>query len=395
MKIALFEDFFHPSAGYNINVLSKYLSKDGHEIVIFTSEINKSPKKLLDFFDANNIEEMDLEFSRKYRVEIIRLKTLFFFSGRAIIRLKHLNLIRKHSPDIIFVSGNDTFVGILFTLLYFTLGIPLLFNSSMVEMASENRFSKLFRLFYKKFITPIIVKNRIITIRSQDDPYVNEFLGIPFELAPFISFGVDLELFKPIKNKAIIRENLGVPKDAFVFIYAGKLNESKGFSLLVEALMIPFNSNRKACFLIVGDTDKSNVGILHELIHTSPNTVIHFPTQQYERLSDFYAMSDVALFPRQISLSFYNAQGCGLPVIAEENNVNKDRLSHGNGFTFEYGNSHDMFQKMIYLLNMENIDYSKMSKNAYNYAVKNFDYRKLIGQYERIFDSVIDKCTNR
>jgi glycosyltransferase involved in cell wall biosynthesis len=394
MKIALFEDFFHPKAGYNINILSKYLSRAGHEIFIFTSEINKSPKRLINFFDVSNIEEKDFEFSHRHNVTIIRLKTLFFYSGRSIIRLKYLETIKKFSPDLLFISGNDTYVGILLTLLYPKLGIPLLFNSSMVEMASENRFSKIFRLFYKKFITPLIIKHNILTIRTQDDPYVMKFLGIPSELAPFIPYGIDLELFKPTDNNNAIREELGIPNNAFVIIYAGKLDESKGFSILFESLMFPFKDRRNLYFLIIGDSDKIISAKLNDLTISSSNNIIHFPTQHYERLSNFYAMSDLAIFPKQISLSFFNAQGCGLPVIAEKNNVNIDRLSHGNGLVFESGNAYDLIQKMKYIIDLDDKEYSRLSENAIKYVVENFDYNKLVLLYVDVFEMVIKNYRN-
>lgn len=38
MKIVHVEDFFHPDAGYQINILPKYMAKMGHEVVVITSE---------------------------------------------------------------------------------------------------------------------------------------------------------------------------------------------------------------------------------------------------------------------------------------------------------------------------------------------------------------------
>ena len=72
MKIVHIEDFFHPDAGYQINVLAKYQANAGHEVIILTSEIDKIPDFLTIFFGKDNIEQKDREYESKYGVKIIR-----------------------------------------------------------------------------------------------------------------------------------------------------------------------------------------------------------------------------------------------------------------------------------------------------------------------------------
>ena len=62
MKIINIEDFFHPNAGYQINIISKYLAKFGHEVIIITADMAKIPNQLTSFFGKiilkNTIENM-------------------------------------------------------------------------------------------------------------------------------------------------------------------------------------------------------------------------------------------------------------------------------------------------------------------------------------------------
>ena len=73
MKIVNIEDFFHPDAGYQINILSKYLASFGHEVIIITAETDKIPDELTAFFKRDNIEQLDKDYTEKYGVKIIRL----------------------------------------------------------------------------------------------------------------------------------------------------------------------------------------------------------------------------------------------------------------------------------------------------------------------------------
>ena len=73
MKVVNVEDFFHPDAGYQINILSKYLVALGHEVTIITSEMEKVPTTLTSFFGRENIEGRDQAYSNQYGVKILRL----------------------------------------------------------------------------------------------------------------------------------------------------------------------------------------------------------------------------------------------------------------------------------------------------------------------------------
>jgi glycosyltransferase involved in cell wall biosynthesis len=385
MKIIKFEDFFHPHAGYNINILAKYLSKNGHELIIITSEIEKSPGYLRSFFDCSNIEEKDRVFEQENNVIIERVKTHLFISGRAIVSLKVFKRMLSYRPDIIFINGNDTFVGVLSTIGHNCFKVPIIYSSSMVEMASTNRLNWLFRFFYRLLVAPIIRRNKIKVIRTQDDDYVARFLGIPLTLAPHISLGVDTDMFFPSNKPIDLLNQLELSINDFVVIYAGKIDVSKGADILFSVLKAKIESYKRIVFVIIGNVNTDVHVSFDETVRHSNNKIIHLPTALYSELNKFYHVSDLAIFPRQISLSFFNVQACGLPVIAESNNINDERLSHGNGYVFEYGNSSDLLDKIISVSMLDQESYNLMSKKSVDYIKNNFDYNKLINDYIELF----------
>ena len=157
MKIVHVEDFFHPDAGYQINVLPKYLAKFGHEQVIITSEMDKIPDNLTQFFGRENIEKRDRKYEEKYHVKIIRLPLHGFVSGRAIFSGKLISAIKGLSPDVLYIHGNDTLTGIRLLLARKRFNCRIVTDSHMLEMASKNPFNTYFRRFYKTLITPILI----------------------------------------------------------------------------------------------------------------------------------------------------------------------------------------------------------------------------------------------
>lgn len=382
MKIVHIEDFFHPNAGYQINILPKYLVKKGMENFILTSEIDNVPENLTSFFGRENLEKFDKEYEKLTGVKIIRVPVKRFLSSRAVFGKELDRVVDQIQPDIVYVHGNDTLIGMKYIWKQKRLKFALISDSHMLEMASVNRFNKLFRGFYKTFVTPRIVENKLTIIRTQDDPYVEKCLGIPLEQAPWISYGSDTLLFHPdqIEKKQFRKEN-SIPEDAFVIIYAGKLDESKGGLLLAKTLQQKFDADRKVVFVVVGNASGEYGRLVEKQFATSENTILRFPTQRYVDLAHYFKGADLAIFPRQCSLSFYDVQACGLPVISEDNNINVARCSHQNGMNFKQEDVNDFRNKIQFCINMDRNSYAEMQDRAFNYIKSEYDYSRKADEY--------------
>lgn len=385
MNIVQIEDFFHPNAGYQINIVSKYLVKFGHRVTIITADMKNVPEELTKFFGRENIEKYDKDYENLTGVKIIRVPVKKFISGRAVFSKKLYKLVDNLTPDILYVHGNDTLPGIHYISKLGRLDYALVSDSHMLEMASTNRFNKVFRMFYKKIITPKIIKYNMTVIRTQDDPYVEKCLGIPLKQAPWISYGSDTLLFHPddmIRKK--FRNDNNISDKAFVILYAGKLDEAKGGKLLAKTLQKKFNTSKEVVIIVVGNMVGEYGKTVEKIFKESENRILRFGTQSYLDLAKFYQSVDLVLFPRQCSLSFYDVQACGLPVIFEDNNINIDRCKHNNGWTFKSGDIDDFRNKIEYVLNFPEDKYNTVKKSAYKYIIDNYDYEIKAREYDRI-----------
>lgn len=393
MKIVHIEDYFHPDAGYQINILPKYMKKAGYDVTIITSEMDKIPESLTGFFGRDKILDKDKNYTRKYGVKIIRLPLRAFVSGRAVFRFKDiLRTIKNEDPDVIYVHGNDTLTGIRYLLNYKKLNHPLIMDSHMLEMASQNKFNKIFRWGYKHFITPIVKKNKIQVIRTQDDQYVEKCLGIPLSQAPWITVGSDTMLFHPdINRKKQFREKNGIDENDFVILYAGKLDESKGGMLLAEAVKEKFPCEKNIVVCVVGKTVGEYGEKVEALFQESENRVLRYPTQKYEDLAMFYQAADLAVFPRQCSLSFYDVQACGLPVIFEDNNINVGRICKNNAIAFKHDNVKDFKEKMCMIADMNKEQFENMQKDAIDYVSRGYDYKKIAERYCELIEKEVQR----
>ena len=395
MRIVHCEDFFHPDAGYQLNILARYMQSMGHEVIILTSELKKMPAFLTDFFGVENIAERDQEYTRETGVQIIRVPIIKYYSGRSIYRPGHFKKLDSLNPDVVFFHGEDTYLGIRATWRLKRFPYPILFDDHMTDIASKNPLSPLFRKFYRTFMAPKINKNKLTVIRTFDEDFIFEHYGISRDFAPYIGFGSNLQLFHPdVAARDLTRKELGISNDDFVVVYAGKLDEFKGGLLLAEVVKEPFTIDKKIAFLIIGNTAATDDGYaqkVEEAFSASQNRLIRLPTQPYRNLNKYFQCSDIVIFPKQCSLTFFDAQACGLPVVMEDNEINKERVTHNNGVVFKSGDAGDLREKITMLTSLPDDELQAMKDSAERFIAENYNYDDIANQYLEIVTRVVQE----
>lgn len=388
MRILHIDETFHPSYGYQVNPLAKFQQKQGNEVYILTPTKEYLYPVYREFGDdGSDLEKEDLVYEKATGVKIIRVPAKGYLLRRLVYGKEVFSTVDKVFPDVIFVHCVETLTAIRFLLR--RPKYPMVFDSHMLSMASGNRFAKIYEFFYKQWIARIIKRKKYNVIRTQDDDYVNTHLGIPFEQTPFISFGTDTILFCPSEiEKKKFRKDNGIDEDAFVVVYTGKLTPAKGGQLLADAFLEKFDG--KVVLVCVGTPPDDEYGKkVQKTLNMSENKVLMFPTQNYLELARFYQQADLSVFPRQCSMSFYDAQACGIPVLSEDNNVNIERCKHGNGVNFISGDISDLRLKIQQMANIDKKEYQKMKNAARAYIENGYDYRNIAERYTEYLKKAI------
>jgi D-inositol-3-phosphate glycosyltransferase len=139
--------------------------------------------------------------------------------------------------------------------------------------------------------------------------------------------GVDLQRFSP-GDRQRARRRIGVPADAVVLLFVGRIQPLKGPDLLLHAAarMLADDPALRATLqvLVVGAPSGSGLAEprrLQELAASLGVTdVVRFlPPQRSEQLAEHYRAADVAVVPshnESFGLVALEAQACGTPVVA-------------------------------------------------------------------------------
>lgn len=141
-------------------------------------------------------------------------------------------------------------------------------------------------------------------------------LGCRSENLAVIGNGVDPQKFMP-RPRCAMRQKLGLPNDASVVIAVGRLDENKGFHILIEAVARLRSSG--VMLLIIGEGPRRSA-LENQIRRSGLNANVRLiGTVPHDELSSWYSAADVfclASLREGCPNVVLEAMACGLPIVA-------------------------------------------------------------------------------
>lgn len=169
----------------------------------------------------------------------------------------------------------------------------------------------------------------LITINQEDYIRAQKFKAKKVVYIP--GAGVDIKKFSGLTiNRDKKREELGIPKDAFVVISVGELNKNKNHQVVVKA--IEKIDNPSVYYLICGQgNNKARLKNLADMHGISERVLLlGFRNDVHE----IYNVADIFAFPSYregLPMALMEAMSAGLPVICSSVRGNTDLIESGKG----------------------------------------------------------------
>ncbi|MEU3688065.1 D-inositol-3-phosphate glycosyltransferase [Streptomyces narbonensis] len=169
--------------------------------------------------------------------------------------------------------------------------------------------------------------DRLIANTTDEAEALRTLYGAPAERTEVVRPGVDLRTFRPSGGgRAAARARLGLPADAFVPLYAGRIQPLKGPDVLVRAVaellrLEPGLRHRLLVPVVGGHSGATREGTAWKLAGELGVTDVlrACPPVPQEKLADWYRAADVLVVPSRsesFGLVALEAQACGTPVLA-------------------------------------------------------------------------------
>lgn len=244
----------------------------------------------------------------------------------------------------------------------------------------------LIALISRFFILPFLIKKSDCIIVSSFDYLKNSFIKKYFKLYPDkfkeISFGVNLEKFKPIKFQASFKKNI---------LFVGGLDKAhyfKGLNIFIKALSLLKGDDWQVWITGEGDLKNKYQKIAKNL--NLENKIKFTGKINQEKLIKLYQSSDIFVLPsinrsEAFGLVLLEAMACGVPVIASDLPGVRTVFNHGQqGLLCKPNDINDLFGKIQILLTDESLR-KKMGIKARKLAEEKYDWLKIGKQLEKIY----------
>ena len=174
---------------------------------------------------------------------------------------------------------------------------------------------------------------------------------------------INLNLFKP-KNKVESRKKLNLPLNKKIILRVGRLNQAKGGKSFIDIV----NLNKDKLFLQIGQWNEK------EIPKKNLSNLIHLKTKNQNQLVDYYNASNLTfsfhLAGDQIGIFAEESLACGIPTLQslflkiwDSPSILKSEISSNK--------INKVLNKFFSLSEKQKRD---LSKNARDYAKKNFSY---------------------
>ncbi|MFE3071969.1 D-inositol-3-phosphate glycosyltransferase [Streptomyces sp. NPDC059247] len=172
----------------------------------------------------------------------------------------------------------------------------------------------------------VAAADRLIANSPDEAEALRDLYGAEEPRTEIVRPGVDLRTFHPADGRAAARARLGLPADAFVPLYAGRIQPLKGPDVLVRAVAellagAPHLRRRLLVPVIGGHSGATREGTAWQLARELGVTdVLRLcPPVAQHVLADWYRAADVLVVPSRsesFGLVALEAQACGTPVLA-------------------------------------------------------------------------------
>ena len=211
--------------------------------------------------------------------------------------------------------------------------------------------------------------------------------------------GVDLDLFSP-GDQLIARKELGIPQDAIVFTFVGRVQPLKAPDVLIKAAHQFINNHpnlkNKVRVVICGGLSGSGLNRPESLVSLVKEldlleNVIFLAPSSREKLTLVYRASTLVAVPsysESFGLVAIEAQACGVPVIATNVGGLKTTVADNESGLLVNGHDPRTWAQVLAQLSLDDAELKKLQIGARQHAL-NFSWDKTVSGLINVYEKAL------
>lgn len=314
IKVAHVVHYYQPGLSYEENHLSFAQAALGAEVTLVTST-GLVPEW----------EQGAQPFPRGWGVErgvnVVRLRPRAQAWGRRQLLLRGLgDALSRAAPDVLHVHSATGLLTLQALSWARSRGVPVVIDSHLCYFNILPRgivktlyYRALFRYLLPRFGGVI---TRYVPLMPDAEAVLRNELGIPYERMTHSTLGVDTEAFQHrTEDRERVREQLGVPSDAPVVAFVGRI----GFDKRVDTLVAAWSAvaeKHGARLLLIGPASPTVERAMLAGLDPALNGMVSVTGRVSNAdLPTTMSAADVAVWPGTPGIAMLEAMACGLAIV--------------------------------------------------------------------------------
>lgn len=353
-----------------IRMLLKYLDKEKFEnILVCSQDFNREDYEGL----ADNIEQIEMN------------RAIVVNDLKSIVEVRRL--IRKYSPDIVYAHSSKA--GVYARVADIGLKNCCIYNPH--GWAFNMRCSDNKRVAYAAIErAAALLCDKIICISDAEKQSALERKICKEDKLQVIFNGVDIEVYETGKRRAIKRQDLSIPEDAFVVGMVGRLSRQKAPDVFIRAAKLIKEKIPEAFFIIVGNGDMENEIREYAVVNALSESMLI--TGWVNNPLDYVELFDVACL-----LSRWEGFGLVLPeymmarkpIVASRVDAIPDIIKDGiNGLLVNPDDAVEASKAVLNIYNDAALR-DRLVTNGLEDVHSRFDMRRVAMEHQMLFENVL------
>ncbi|MBM3251443.1 MAG: glycosyltransferase family 4 protein [Candidatus Omnitrophica bacterium] len=400
MRILMVTEVFYPvigGAGKFVYTTAANLAKRGHRVSVLT----RMTKGAASQENIDGIEVYRIAWPNNFLIQLFSVFNINRFIKRFLIK-NPLDLIVFNQPFSAFCAYSIKSLRDTPNIYHFHSSWFEEFQvKHYIQEIKLNSLLNILRLiifspvsFIMRCIEGFVISrcDKIIAASEYSREKLVKFYNINDNKIMIIPGCVDTDRFKPVEDKAGLRDNLGIPKESYVLITARNLVERMGIDNLIFAFY-NLSCLYKDLYLVIAGEGRLKNKLISLVKELDIGDLVKFTGRLNEsELVQYYQASDLFILPTKyiehFGLVTIEAFATGMPVLGTPvggtveilNKFNKEFLFQGTDFK-------SITQGIIRFLDKyRNID---LKNSCREFAIKEYSLNKIIDQTEKFYLSLV------
>ena len=394
MRVAHVIGGYRDGYGYEENHLPHFQALEGAEVSLVTSTLPAGERAESPGGRGSNAGESPVSY--EYRgVAVHRLEAGFRARKGSQVALRGLKeTLRAIGPDVVHVHGP---IGALFTQATMTvraLDLPAVadnhlcyFNLRPYHLAKRTYYRGLFR----RVLGPLLgsAVGRYVPLMPDAEAVLHDELGVSHDRISHSTLGADTQTFRHDPDaRAETRERLGIPADAPVIAFCGRIRPGKDIEVLASAWG-RIAGDHGARLLVIGPTtdgvEGSPLSGVEDRLREMVTVTGHVPNAD---LPAWLSAVDVGVWPGDPGIATIEAMACELAIVHTNPWYVARMPEYGNGAAFARGDDASLARTLDAILR-DRARLERMRAQSRRLAEEVFDWRVVAARTNAIYAEVV------